>query len=174
VASHLGSKGRAQKKWVVDADIKGAFDNIAGRDTLFREARRMVIEMYGLDETPLGLAEADRLLAEARVHLLRKLRDQAERDTSDSEIVAASWEESAAQLVDYSLPEERRRIGELLASFPTCVETKTIELLAALGQIWRAETPACEDTAAGRGHAARSAPPSTSTHGMLKGPLDDH
>lgn len=140
-ASSFAAVGRTLERRLLSLTVhealaRDAVMDVVGRDTLFREARQMLVATHGLDGSTLGRAEADRLLAEARVQLLRKLRDQAENDADASEATAASWEESAAQLVEYSLPEERRRIHELLDAFPVGLETKTIELLTALGQFW--------------------------------------
>ena len=54
----------------------------------------------------------------------------------DSEVEAAGDEESAATLVSLALPEERRRIRELLKIIPQAAESKTLELLRALGDLW--------------------------------------
>jgi Helicase conserved C-terminal domain len=58
-------------------------------------------------------------------------------DVYDSEVGAAGAEESAAALVSVALPEERRRIRDLLAELPGGVESKTDELLRGLGDLWR-------------------------------------
>ena len=54
-----------------------------------------------------------------------------------SDIAAGTAEEPAADFVSVALPEERRRVNSLLEHFPEGVETKIIELLRALGEIWR-------------------------------------
>ena len=45
-------------------------------------------------------------------------------------------EESAATLVSVALPAERRRIMDLLQLIPGAEESKTLELLRALGDLW--------------------------------------
>jgi SNF2 family DNA or RNA helicase len=111
------------------------------RDRLYHEARQQLHHMHGLSDDTIGWAQADQLLAETKVILLRKQKDERavlSSDTSfdDSEIAAAAGAESAADIVSMALPEERLRIQELLQSFPTEMETKTRVLLHALDQLW--------------------------------------
>ena len=54
----------------------------------------------------------------------------------DSEVEAAGDEESAATLVSVALPAERRRILGPLELIPRAEESKTLELLRALGDLW--------------------------------------
>jgi superfamily II DNA/RNA helicase len=56
---------------------------------------------------------------------------------SDAEFDAATGEESAALLVTLALPEERRRIRELLERYPAGKETKSAVLINAFGKIWQ-------------------------------------
>ncbi len=107
-----------------------------GRDRALHEARELVRHMHGLADDALGRAEADRLLAAARVQLLRRLGEEVEEGRLDSEHTAALEEESAAALVAVALPEERRRIQELIRHLPTGPETKTLEVLRGLGALW--------------------------------------
>lgn len=110
-----------------------AFD-VDGRDALLREARQMLMEQHGLNDDTLGRAEGDRLLADARLRLLRKLRTEGIDGSSEAE--AAEGEEAAGTLVPFALPEERLRIRGLLSLIPGGTETKTEELLGALGEFW--------------------------------------
>jgi hypothetical protein len=90
----------------------------------------------------VGRAQAEQLLAESKVHLLKK-RQEAMADTlvtvgaDPSEAVASSEEESAAECVAVGLPQERQRIADLLEEFPGGMETKTRVLLDALRQVWQ-------------------------------------
>ena len=108
-----------------------------GRDRAFAEARELIRSMHGLGDDPMGRAEADRMLADAKLHLLRRLEAQVVPVQPDTELTAAGDEESAAALVAVALPEERKRIRELLAELPAGAESKTEELLRGLGDLWR-------------------------------------
>jgi hypothetical protein len=92
--------------------------------------------MFGLHKDPLGRAEVDRLLADYRLKLLRKLGEKIESAEHSDEIQAAGDEESAAMLVSVALPAERQRIRDLLVLIPIDNESKTQELLLALGELW--------------------------------------
>lgn len=59
-------------------------------------------------------------------------------DTLKQPTGGASLEEDSASSVLLGIPEERRRIRELLACFPRGVETKASELIHALGELWQA------------------------------------
>lgn len=116
--------------------------DVAGRDQLFGEARELIREMCELADDPVGRAQAEQLLAEAKVQLLKKREEasafaQTVESGDDTEFTAASAEESAAALVSVALPAERRRIRELLEKFPQQAETKTQVLLDALRQLWQ-------------------------------------
>jgi hypothetical protein len=58
-------------------------------------------------------------------------------DPYGNEYSATQAEEAASAVVKVHLPEERMRIGELLAAFPTQRETKAQKLLDGLGTLWR-------------------------------------
>jgi SNF2 family DNA or RNA helicase len=107
-----------------------------GRDRALADARDLLRQMHGLTENAVGRAEADRLLAGARLQLLRKLSDDVLETRLDSERTTGVEEESAAALVAVALPAERRRIQELLQRLPGGAETKTQELLRGLGALW--------------------------------------
>jgi ERCC4-related helicase len=108
-----------------------------GRDRAFAEARELIQEMSGLQDNPMGRAEVDRLLADGKLQLLRKLGEKGLPEAAESETAAPGEEESAAALVAVALPEERKRIRALLDELPAGVESKTDELLRGLGDLWR-------------------------------------
>jgi hypothetical protein len=109
--------------------------DVDGRDSALNEARCLLREMHQISEGPIGSAQIDRLLADARVKLLRKLGEKVSFD-SDLEADAARAEDSAAMLVSVALPAERQRIMELLQLIPPGEENKTLELLRALQDLW--------------------------------------
>ncbi len=108
-----------------------------GRDRAFSEARELIRDMHGLSDDLMGRAEVDRILADGKIQLLRKLGEKGLPDVAESETAAPGEEESAAALVAVALPEERKRIRALLAELPTGIESKTDELLRGLGDLWR-------------------------------------
>lgn len=124
-----------------EAHIHDKALDIEGREQLLDEARALIHEEYHLPQDPIGRSEADRVLADLRYRLVRKLDAEALERASDadaSEQIATLTEEDAATVaVDLHLPEERLRIGDLLRSFPTQRETKVQKLLDALGVLWR-------------------------------------
>ena len=84
----------------------------------------------------------DRLLADYRYKILRLQREEEEAlgagaDEFASETGAADAEDAAISSVAVALPEERRRIKELLAKYPPQRETKVEKLIGALGVLWR-------------------------------------
>ncbi len=107
-----------------------------GRDTAMDDARAQIRTMHGLTNDALGRAEVDRILADARVKLLRKLGEKTAAEPTGTELDAVGDEESAATLVSLALPAERRRIVELLELIPRGDESKTVELLRALDALW--------------------------------------
>ena len=75
----------------------------------------------------IGRSEVDRMLADLKYRLVKKLDEEALELASDpygSEYSAAHAEEAASAVVDLHLPEERLRIGDLLKVFPQQRETK--------------------------------------------------
>jgi len=110
--------------------------DVVGRDRAIADARGLLHEMFGLPPDPLGRAEADRLLADYRLKLLRRLGEKIEAAEHSDEVQALGDEESAAMLVSVALPAERQRIRELLTLIPPGNESKTQELLRALGDLW--------------------------------------
>ncbi|MBA5868098.1 MAG: helicase [Nitrospira sp. CR1.3] len=115
--------------------------DVDGRDAALVDARSLIREIHGLEDNPIGRAQADQILADLKVQLLKKRRETVEYAASaeamdDSEVAAMEGDEAAASMVLVALPEERRRIRELLDGFPTGTETKTAVLLEALRQLW--------------------------------------
>jgi SNF2 family DNA or RNA helicase len=116
--------------------------DVDGRNKALEEARLIIHEIQAIHFDTVGNAQVDQVLADAKVQLLKK-RSEAElfvttaESYSDTELEAAAGEESAAMLVTLSLPQERKRIADLLAKFPNGVESKTEMLSHALQQIWQ-------------------------------------
>jgi hypothetical protein len=108
-----------------------------GRDRAFAEARELIRSMHAFSDDLMGRAETDRLLAVAKLQLLRRLDSQIVPELPDTELAAAEDEECAASLVSVALPEERKRIRELLAEMPAGTESKTEEILRGLGELWQ-------------------------------------
>ncbi len=115
--------------------------DVDGRDAALNDARLLIRDIHGLEDNPIGRAQADQILADLKVQLLKKRRETVEYAASaeamdDTELAALEGDEAAASMVLVALPEERRRIRELLDEFPTGTETKTAVLLEALRQLW--------------------------------------
>lgn len=108
-----------------------------GRDRAFLEARELLRAMHVLADDLMGRAAVDRLLADAKLQLLKRLGSKIIPVPADTEATATGDEESAAALVAVALPEERKRIRALLAELPGGTESKTEELLRGLGDLWR-------------------------------------
>src|SRR5690606_10079416 len=88
----------------------------------------------------VGRSEVDRVLADLKYRLVKKLDEEALEMASDpygSEYSATHAEEAASAVVNLHLPEERLRIGDLLRIFPAERETKMQKLLDGLGTLWR-------------------------------------
>ena len=111
--------------------------DVDGRDRALDEARQLIREMYNVPTDAIGRAQTDRLLADARVQLLRKLGEDVPEDRADGESAAAGEEDTAAALVSVAIPAERRRIQDLLAILPRKDESKTQELLRGIGDLWK-------------------------------------
>lgn len=115
--------------------------DVDGRERTLCEARSLIREMHGFGDDPVGRAQVDQTLADLKVQLLKKRTETAAyagsaESLDDSEIAASMGDESAVMMVLVALPEERRRIRELLDRFPPEWETKTKVLLEALRQLW--------------------------------------
>jgi hypothetical protein len=116
--------------------------DIDSRNTTLDEARSQIRELHGLAEGRLEDAEVDRILADYRYKILRSQREDEETlgagaDELASETGAADAEDAAISSALVALPEERRRIKELLARYPPQRETKVEKLIGALGVLWR-------------------------------------
>ena len=114
--------------------------DIEGRERLTDEARELIHQEFNLSRDSIGRSEVDRVLADLKYRLVKKLDEEALEMASDpygSEYSAAHAEEAASAVVEMHLPEERMRIGELLAVFPQQRETKAQKLLDGLGILWR-------------------------------------
>ena len=114
--------------------------DIEGRERLTGEARELIHEEFGLTRDAIGRSEVDRVIADLKYRLVKKLDEEALEMASDpygSEYSAAHAEEAASAVVELHLPEERLRIGDLLRIFPPQRETKAQKLLDGLGALWR-------------------------------------
>jgi superfamily II DNA or RNA helicase len=116
--------------------------DIDARNAALDEARALIRELYGLADGRLENAEVDKLLADYRHKILRLQREEEEAlgtgaDEFASETGAADAEDAAINSVLVALPEERRRIKELLSRYPPQRETKVEKLIGALGVLWR-------------------------------------
>ena len=114
--------------------------DIEGRERLINEARELVHEEFNFPRDSIGRSEADRVLADLKYRLVKKLDEEALELASDpygSEYSATHAEEAASAVVDLHLPEERLRIADLLNIFPQQRETKAQKLLDGLGTLWR-------------------------------------
>lgn len=114
--------------------------DIEGRERLTDEARALIHEEFGLPQDSIGRSEVERVLADLKYRLVKKLDEEALEMASDpygSEYSATHAEEAASAVVELHLPEERLRIGDLLKVFPQQRETKAQKLLDGLGYLWR-------------------------------------
>lgn len=119
--------------------------DIESRNLALDEARTLIRELHGIAQGRLEDAEVERLLADFRYKILRLQREEEEAlgagaEEFASETGAAEAEDAAVSTVAIALPEERRRIKELLAKFPAQRETKVEKLGVALGELWRQNT----------------------------------
>ena len=113
--------------------------DIDGKQTLVDEARALVREEFGLDDDTLGKGQSDKVLADLKLRLLRKLNEQelaVAASSASGERAAADGEEAAVMAVNVALPEERGKIRGLLEVFPEGQETKVEKLLRGLGALW--------------------------------------
>lgn len=92
--------------------------DIDGHSSLMEEARKLIHEETRLAQDAVGKSEADRILADCKLRLVKKLdqdRLAMAAASETSEIFGAEGEEMATMAVDLALPEERLRIIDLLA-----------------------------------------------------------
>ena len=114
--------------------------DIEGRERLTGEARELIHEEFGLSRDSIGRNEVDRILADLKYRLVKKLDEEALEMASDpygSEYSSIHAEEAVSAVVELHLPEERLRIEDLLKIFPQQHETKAQKLLDGLGYFWR-------------------------------------
>ena len=114
--------------------------DIEGRERLMEEARELIHEEFQFPRDSIGRSEVDRVLADLKYRLVKKLDEETLELASDpyaSEYSATHAEEAASAVVDLHLPEERLRIMDLLRVFPAQRETKIQKLLDGLGTLWR-------------------------------------
>ena len=114
--------------------------DIEGRERLTNEARELIHEEFNIARDIMGRSEVERVLADLKYRLVKKLDEEALELASDpyaSEYSAAHAEEAASAVVELHLPEERLRIDDLLRVFPQQRETKAQKLLDGLGILWR-------------------------------------
>nr|VFK58328.1 MAG: Helicase conserved C-terminal domain-containing protein [Candidatus Kentron sp. TUN]VFK67212.1 MAG: Helicase conserved C-terminal domain-containing protein [Candidatus Kentron sp. TUN] len=122
-----------------EAILKNQVLDIDGHRALMAEARRLIHRETGLPNDAVGRSEVDRILADLKLRLIRKLDEDnlaAVASSESSEVITAGGEKAAATAVELSLPEERLRIADLLAVFPQDRETKVEKLLRGLGELW--------------------------------------
>lgn len=114
--------------------------DIEGRERLYEEARELIHVEWGLGRDPIGRTEVDRVMADLKYRLAKKLDEEALEMASDpygGEFASSHMEYAASAAVDIHLPEERLRIADLLSVFPEQRETKVQKLLDGLGTLWR-------------------------------------
>jgi superfamily II DNA or RNA helicase len=114
--------------------------DVEGRERLLAEARELVHRAIRLPHDRAGESEVDRVIADLKYRLVKKLDEEALELASgpySGEFVSAHAEEAASAAVELHLPEERMRIGELLAACTSERETKMQKLLDGLGTLWR-------------------------------------
>jgi len=122
-----------------EAILKDEALDIDGHVDLLNQAKRIIHEEQHLPDDPVGRGEADRVLADAKLRLIKKLDEERLESVASAysgETMSAEGEDLAATAVSLSLPEERLRITDLLASFPGGQETKITKLLRGLGTLW--------------------------------------
>src|SRR5262249_54187096 len=115
-----------------EAVVKDRQLDIDGRQALFGGARQIIRGAYqARGDDPIGRSEADRVLADLKLRLVKRLDNEELEGLADpysSEQAADRAEDVATLAVSLALPEERYRIRELLAVFPTGHETKCEKL----------------------------------------------
>jgi superfamily II DNA or RNA helicase len=114
--------------------------DIEGRERLYDEARELIHIEWGLGRDPISRSEVDRVMADLKHRLAKKLDEDELELASDpygSEFVSSHLEDLASAAIDLHLPEERLRIADLLNSFPAHRETKAQKLVDGLGVLWQ-------------------------------------
>lgn len=114
--------------------------DVEGRDRLLGEARELVHRTIRLPYDRAGENEVDRVVADLKYRLVKKLDEEALELASgpySGEFASVHAEEAASAAVELHLPEERMRIGELMAACPAERETKMQKLLDGLCTLWK-------------------------------------
>ncbi len=112
-----------------------SFD-VEGRDNALRETRQMIQQMHGLSEDSYDQAQVDRIMADARLQVLKRLKHDQEKASNNEEIVSENEEDLASTYITFTLPEERKRILDLLVLIPVGEESKARELVRGLRTIF--------------------------------------
>ena len=113
--------------------------NIDLRDEAFAAAKGYIQQEFHLGEDPMSLLEVERILNDLKRKQLKKINEEElalASDTLSAEIVSEAAENAAMNAVAFALPEERKRIVQLLSWFPNGLETKVEKLISALGVLW--------------------------------------
>jgi superfamily II DNA or RNA helicase len=114
--------------------------DIEGRERLTDEAKELIHQEFALSRDSIGRSEVDRILADLKYRLVKRLDEEILEmapDLDSSEYSSANAEDAASAAVEFHLPEERLRISDLLDAFPKNRETKAQKLLDGLGHLWR-------------------------------------
>ena len=114
--------------------------DIEGRERLYNESRTLIHEDWGISQDSFGLIEVERVLADMKYRLAKKLDKEAMELVADpygSEYALMHAEDVASTAVDLQLPKERMRIYDLLTVFPQQRETKVQKMLDGFGTLWR-------------------------------------
>ncbi|MDR3298575.1 MAG: DEAD/DEAH box helicase family protein [Candidatus Accumulibacter sp.] len=139
-AVHRTLKRRLLMLTLHEAFLRDRELDIEGRERLTEEARALIHEEFDLPRDKVGQSEVERVLADLKYRLVKKLDEEALEMASDpygSEYSSAHAEEAAEAVVNLHLPEERLRIGDLMRIFPAQRETKMQKLLDGLGGLWK-------------------------------------
>lgn len=123
-----------------EAHLRDKELDIEGRERLTDEARELIHEEFGYMRDSIGRSEVERVLADLKYKLVKKLDDEELEMAADpygTEYSATHAEDIASSVVNLHLPEERLRICDLLRIFPAQRETKAQKLLDGLGTLWR-------------------------------------
>ena len=114
--------------------------DIEGRERLYDEARELIHAEWGISRDTVGRTEVDRVIADLRYQLAKRLDGEALELGADRYVTETAYgraEDAASAAVNIHLPEERLRITELLSVFPEARETKVQTLLDGLGTLWQ-------------------------------------
>jgi superfamily II DNA or RNA helicase len=144
-ASSFSAVRRTLKRRLLMLTIHEAFLrdkelDIEGRERLTNEAREILHDEFHIPRDSIGKSEVERMLADLKYRLVKKLDEETLEFASDpyaSEYSATHAEEAASAVIELHLPEERSRIHDLLNVFPQQRETKAQKLLDGLGTLWR-------------------------------------